>query len=271
MAKNAINNASAYGAALAKREVALLARWERERRIAITLDELKEQVGDARAANVAYELVRKQVLQRIRRGSYIIRPLRTLLRPAIHSTPVLAAALLRDEPYYLGGLWAVSFHRLSEQRYASVVDAFVSHRLAPRRLGAGRVRFQMRRPSILRYGVATSEIEEMPVRVSDPERTVLDALDYPRLFGGLTRSVTLVEKHLDRLDTKKLLAYAATGSRASTCQRLGVLLERRGQSPRALRAVRAKTRGTRAILSLYPDEPRTGRLNPRWNVVENDP
>jgi predicted transcriptional regulator of viral defense system len=67
-------------------------------------------------ADVARELVRKGVLQRVRRGLYLVRPLRTLLRPSTPSTALIASVLLRGQPYYLGGPWAASFHGLTDQR-----------------------------------------------------------------------------------------------------------------------------------------------------------
>lgn len=179
-------------------------------------------------------------------------------------------ALLGDEPHYLGGLWAISLHGLSQQRYAAVVDAFVTHRLAARRLGAGRVRFHALPKDAFGYGVTAVDIEGIAVRVSDPERTMLDALDHPRIFGGIGRALDIAREHLDRMDAKRLVQYALQGSRLSTCQRLGVLLERAELSARALGPLRSKARATHSLLSFVPEAPRTGRVNQRWNVVEND-
>ena len=114
------------------------------------------------------------------------------------------------------------------------------------------------------------QLEGAEVRVSDPERTVLDSLDYPRLFGGIDRSVSLVSEALPSLDRQRLIAYAARGSRLSTCQRLGVLLERTGTPARQLAPLRRRVRQTRSLLSVLPDAPRRGRVNRLWSVVEND-
>jgi hypothetical protein len=98
-----------YNASLSQREVALLASWERERRVYITIDELGTAVGSARAKDVANALLGKGVLQRIRRGLYLVRPLRSLLRPTMPSPPLMLGAFLHTEPYYLGGRWAFTF------------------------------------------------------------------------------------------------------------------------------------------------------------------
>src|SRR5262245_59009991 len=115
---------------LSRREVALLSRWERARRSFITTDEIREAVGPEAAYNVAKALHRKGVLQRLQRGIYLIRPLRSILDPVSSSAPAAVGALLHAEPYYLGGLWAFTFHRLTGQQYVSLIDAFVT--LPPR-------------------------------------------------------------------------------------------------------------------------------------------
>ncbi len=68
----------------------------------------------------------------------------------------------------------------------------------------------------------------MTVNVSDVERTLLDALDHPRLVGGMRRALDLFSTGLARADLNTLIGHAVRGSRHSTCQRVGVLLERRG-------------------------------------------
>lgn len=270
MARSSINDARIYNAPLSAREVRLLSDWARERRSTVTIRDIEQRVGRSAAADVAYGLVRKGALQRLRRGSFLVRPFRTITRAAQPSTPVIAEALLRDEQHYLGGLWAFSFHHLTEQLYSSILDAFITHRLTSRQLGAGRVRFHVLPRKAFEYGIMTAEIEGMAVHVSDPERTLLDAMDHPRIFGGMTRALEVVRKHLRRMDRKRLLRYAIAGSRPSTCQRLGVLLQGAGMSERALTPLHARAKKTRSLLSMNPAAPRTGRVNRRWNVVEND-
>jgi predicted transcriptional regulator of viral defense system len=270
MGKSSISDALGYNASLSTREVRLLSGWERERRIVVTIEDIRASVGANAAADVARELVRKHALQRLRRGAYLVRPFRSLGRPTQPSTAVAVEALLHKEPHYLGGLWALSHHGLTEQRYASVLDAFVAHRLASRQLGAGRVRFHVLPSASFSYGITTTTMEGLNVHVSDIERTLLDAFDHPRLFGGIQRALDLARDQLARVDRTRLLTYAVTGSKPSTCQRIGVLLQREGLSSRALAKLRKRARETQSLLSLNPAVPRTGPVNREWNVVEND-
>jgi predicted transcriptional regulator of viral defense system len=183
---------------------------------------------------------------------------------------VAAAALLRSEPYYLGGLWAFTHHGLTEQQHASTIDAFVARRRSAIFRRPARLALHVVRTELLSYGIATVEVERMPVNVSDVERTLLDALDHPRLAGGMRRALDLFSTGLARANLKMLIGHAVRGSRHSTCQRVGVLLERRGVRRSLLTRLERKVRERKTLLSMIPRAPRSGRISKRWNVVEND-
>jgi predicted transcriptional regulator of viral defense system len=262
-------HARIYNEPLSRREVRLLADWERERRSSVTADDVRRLVGDA-SKDVILSLTRKGALQRVKGGVFLVRPFRTLLRPTSTSAVVQAAVLLQSEPYYLGGAWALTFHGLTEQQQVSVLDAFVTKRRPARRLTAARLVFHPIAATLVKYGTAETTIESVTVRVSDLERTLLDALDHPDVVGSVDRAVNLVIRALPRADRERLIAYAARGSRTSTCQRLGVLLERVRTPERQLAGLHERVKKTRSLLSLVPGEPRTGHVNRRWSVVEND-
>ena len=258
-----------YSTSLSRREVGLLAEWERERRQILSLDDLRRIVGSA-AGDVARRLVRKRALERVGPGRFVIRPLRALNRPGRASAPVLAAAALQGERYYLGGLWALTFHRLSSQQFASVLDAFVARRAAARSLGDTRLVLHRVSASKLREGIADAQVEGVTVRVSDQERTLLDLLDLPALAGGAGEALRHVQESLGQVSKTKLVEYAARGSRDSTCQRLGLLLERTGMNPRLLAPLRRRIRDSKSSLSLVAGAPRVGPVNRLLRVVEND-
>lgn len=269
-ARSADSATASYGTSLSSREARLLGQWERERRLFVSLDDLRRAAGPAAAGDVARRLVRKKVLERVGPGRFVVRPLRALARPSTASAVVLAAAALQGEPYYLGGLWALSFHRLSGQQYTSVMDVFVARRLSPRVLGGAQLVFHRVSPERFGDGMSTAEIEGVSVRVSDPERSLLDLLDLPALAGGGSEALRHVQQALPKVSQSKLIEHAARGSRSSTCQRLGLLLERAGASPRLLAPLHRRTHASKSMLSLVPGAPRVGHFNRVWSLVEND-
>lgn len=270
VAKHTTGASRIYNRPLSGREVALLAGWERERRVSVTLDEIRRVVGVAVARDVASRLVSKKALERVALGKYLVRPLRTQSRPTATSAVVQAAILLQGEPYYLGGLWALTFHRLSEQQYVSVLDAFIGRRRPGRQLRGARLVFHRVGPDRLRDGSIAAELEGMSVRLSDPERTLIDLLDHPALAGGSSEALRMVKHTLARVDRAKLAESAARGARSTTCQRLGALLERSGVAPRRLADLQKRVARTRSVLSMDAGAPRKGRFNRRWSVIEND-
>jgi predicted transcriptional regulator of viral defense system len=250
--------------------VALLAGWERERRVSVTIEDIRKIVGTSVARDVASRLVAKRALERVGRGRYLVRPLRSQSRPTTASAALQAAALLQGAPYYFGGLWALTFHRLTEQQYVSVLDAFVARRHRSRRLGGARLAFHRVSPERLSYGTFATELEGMSVQLSDPERTLIDLLDFPALAGGGSEALRMFKQTLPRVDRAKLVEYAARGARSSTCHRLGVLLERAGTAPRRLAELHRRVMKTKSVLSMDPGTPRRGPFNRRWSVIEND-
>ena len=269
LVKSSTKRVASYNSPLSKREAALLADWERARRAIISMKDLREALGPA-AKDVAYLMVRKGVLGRVGRGRYLVRPLRTQGRPTAASAPVLAAAFMLGKRYYAGGLWALSFHRLTEQQHASTLDVFSTKKNPPRTLGHVRLLFHRVRPAALTYGTAGAEVEGVGIVVSTPERTLLDLLDLPALAGGTAQALRYLEAALPKVSTKVLVEYAARGSRTSTCQRLGVVLERAGVPGRELRPLAHRVRETRSVLSMASGYQREGPVNRRWRVVEND-
>ena len=125
-------------------------------------------------------------------------------------------------------------------------------------------------PARIAKGSEVISLEDALARVSTKEATLLDLLDYPDMAGDTRASLGLVEPALGQVDLARLAQLATAISRSSTCQRLGVLLERKGVSPSKLAALRRRALATRSLTSMMPGAPRRGRVNARWRVVEND-
>lgn len=257
---------------LSERETALLRDWERRGRQHVTFAEIAAAVGKPVAHTTAAALVRKGLLDRIGRGRYMIRPLRALGMPWTTSTLVLIDHLLHDQDYYVGGPAAFTLHRLTQQIHSSVVDVYVPRYLPPRTLGNARVVFHRLRPTppIFIAGVTTVRMGSVDVRVSDAERTVLDALEYPHALGGLAAGMRAANVALHRVDHSLLVDYAIALARTTTCQRLGLLLERVRADAAMLGRLRSHLGATKNVPAMLPDKPRVGRVHPVWRIVEND-
>lgn len=254
--------------ALSARERQLLTGWERAGLRTVTLDEIRRQTH-ANARLIASRLVRKRVLVRIARGLYAVRPFRSIGMD--WAFPALAAVerILGSHPHYVGGLAAYTLHRLTSQQHSSRLDVFLTGARRPRRIGNAFVTFHVRDARVFRSGTTRIPVDEVPVLVSDPERTVLDSLDQFRVVGGMREAILLFSNAVHRIDPDRLVADALAIARASTTQRLGLLLEREGIEGAFVDKLR-KRASDGSIHVLVPGRPRRGPTHPLWKIVEND-
>lgn len=255
---------------MSSRERSLLADWERTRTQSVTVRDIAREVGERAAYAVAATLVRKGVLDRIRPGLYAVRPFRAMARPWNPSALVAVELLLAGEPHYVGGLAAFTLNRLTLQQHTSVVDAFTTSFRRPRRLGGADIIFHRRKPTVFGVGLTHLDVGGVEVAVSDPEHTMLDALEEFRVVGGMSEAIHLFREALPRIDRARLANYALEIARDSTCQRLGLLLDRAGADGPFMDALRRRAAESTGQHLLIPGMRRVGPISGTWRVVEND-
>ena len=254
---------------LSERELNLRVAWERQNRRLVTLRELRGELGSA-AYNVASRLEHKGILSRVGRGVYAVRPLRSIGRP--HSVSPLAAAAVAvgDEDYYCGGLGVLNLHRLTEQYYPGRVDLFSGRRRKPKLLAGAQIHFHLAPASDLVFGVEETTIDGVKVRISDPERTVLDLLEHPHLAGGVAEAIKIVTPVISKVEAGRLVRYALKLARPTTCRRLGLLLERTGAPRQTWRPLLKSVQRAAHGAAFVPDAPKRGAYSTRWRLSVND-
>jgi predicted transcriptional regulator of viral defense system len=253
---------------LSPSETALLSEVDRRELTILTSADARHILGGS-GPKVVSEMARKGIVDRVGRGIYVVRPLRAFGRPWGLTAIVAVEHSLAGQDHYFGGLAALTLHRLSEQSYSSVIDVYVPSRRRGRTVANARVHFHRVPPQRIEIGLATLLLEAVPVKVSDPEKTLLDALDLPGVYGGLTAAVRLVDELIDKVSFTQLVEYALELSPMSTLQRLGVLLERHGAPGWELGQLAQRAADTSNVPSMVSGL-RRGPYNSRWHVVEND-
>jgi predicted transcriptional regulator of viral defense system len=240
---------------------ALLDRWEDKRHF-FSAEHLLDRVG-AEGLREARKRVRQRRLIRVQRGVYT--PLTKGASPAF-----LLAATMGTRDYYVGGDFALFIHDEMDNAPRRLA-VFVGSRLRTRRLGQGTAVFYASPPDAFEYGIEKHTFDGVRVPISDLERTLLDGLDHPQIFGSLDESLAYLNDLLPNLDLDNLMDHAIRGSKVATCQRLGVLLERRGRvSEVRMDRLMARVPPPPALLPLFLAKGRKGQVNPRWRVLEND-
>jgi len=105
------------------------------------------------------------------------------------------------------------------------------------------------------------------VQVTDPERTMLDLIARPDVFGGMRAAIEIFEKALPRISVVKLVEYALKYDVVALMKRSGWLLEQLG-----IPAVEMEVLQKHPVTSYYRLDPQSSastNYNARWHIIEN--
>ena len=105
------------------------------------------------------------------------------------------------------------------------------------------------------------------VDITDPERTALDLVARPDIFGGLSASIEILENCLEKVNIARLVEYAIKYDTGSVIKRLGWVLENLGIEASQLEPLAGYPVGRYYLLDMGMDA--IGARNARWQVIEN--
>ncbi|HBO33124.1 MAG TPA: hypothetical protein DD636_00015 [Anaerolineaceae bacterium] len=105
------------------------------------------------------------------------------------------------------------------------------------------------------------------VDITDRERTVLDLIVRPELFGGIRASSEIMEGALAQIDLSQLVNYAMRYDVGAVIKRLGWLLERMGVDANQL--IPLQNYPVTGTILLDPNQPRNEKFDPFWQINEN--
>lgn len=227
--------------------------------------------GDRRAvARRLSAFVRRGWLSRVRRGVYALRPLDAMPdRPVAQEDPWIVAAQVLS-PCYIGG-WSAAHHwSLSEQLFRKTFVVTTSPvRRADLTIGSSDFRLA-RRTKVTEGGLVTVWRDEVAVRVSSVEQTLLDGCTTPAWLGGGRQlfAVTRSAVELGVLDDHRLRHLLNDDVTGAALGRLGMLLEELFPSAELCLHFARSHRGT-GYVRFDPSVSGRGRLVRRWGVWRN--
>lgn len=105
------------------------------------------------------------------------------------------------------------------------------------------------------------------VNITDRERSILDLITRPELFGGIRAASEIIESTLNKIDISQLVAYTLRYDVGTVIKRLGWLLERMAVSEDVLLPLHEYP--VSGSIMLDPNQPRSEKYNPYWQVNEN--
>lgn len=217
------------------------------------------------ASKILSRLVAQGWLTRLRRGTYMARPMEVSLAGEVAEDPWIVGSALYS-PCYIGGWSAAEYWGYTEQIFRTVI-VITTRVVREREFTAAGTPFLIRTISAKKFfGTKPVWRETEKVLVSDPEKTIIDLLDSPKLGGGIrpVSDILLTYWRSKHKDSETLLLYAGRIGNSAVFKRLGFLAERVLSAEKDF-IVRCKAGIAKGASKLDPTIP-GGRFESSWRL-----
>jgi predicted transcriptional regulator of viral defense system len=240
---------------------------------------LEQALSKSRTRQVLSALAKSGWITRLKRGVYIIQ---TPAFAAENLNPfAIATALV--QPLAISHWSALAHHGFTNQIPAMVQASTPSKVITPEMRAGTAYRprgravwrvlniefefIQIRKKQF--FGFNTEWVTSWnKVSITDPERTVLDMVAHPEIFGGITVAIETLNAHIDSLNISQLVSYALRYDMGSVIKRMGWILESLGISSDQLGPL--QTLSVKNNYLLDGRGPKKGEID-RWNILRNIP
>ena len=246
-----------------QRGLALANELVADGRSAFTFDEVEKRLGKSKSAtaNLLKRMERTGLIDRVRRGHYVVRQLGVLGTPAAAEDVALSVgAALPSMLHRIAYRSALHEHDLLVHPPRSIQVA-AERRIRTKTLSDRPLRVVIESPEKLEVG----RVPWGASYISDRHRAILDAAQRPRLVGGVEVLAEALATAAHELNAEILMDHARRLGWAAALRRLGSLADALALKPLqgALQPIRPMT----ADLDLEPgtDEPTVWR-DSRWRV-----
>jgi predicted transcriptional regulator of viral defense system len=240
-------------------------------------DVVTDLIGVSRrhAVNLLSSMARKGTLYRVGRGQYAVIPPDVLYeRKSYVVDPhlILDELMQADGPdslYYVAYQSAAAIHGAAHQ-LPFVLLVAVPRQRRPIELGQAQIQFVQLKADKL-FGFQQIFYHDVPLNVSNREKTILDCLERFDLCGGVAEVARTISILVEEIKPDTLLDYLRRMDNQALAQRLGLILERLStvqEIEGELIDDIAQLAGEH-IYPLDPHEPEAGAPDSRWRIREN--
>lgn len=247
-----------------------------------TLDQLKplarvQQLSITHLRFLISSLASADWIEIIKRGTYVV-------KSALYSgnVPSFAIAAALIQPMAISHWSACSQHGFTTQ-VPTMVQASTPKKVITPEMRTGKAHSPRGRATWQAFGLEFEFIHMkqeafwgfeknwvsswQQVNITDPERTALDLIARPDIFGGVAAAIEILENSLGQIKVNRLVEYALKYDTGSVIKRLGWALEKLGVREETLEPLQnyPVKRYTLLDSNLDADAPK----NNRWQVLEN--
>lgn len=204
-------------------ESGLISDLMAEGKAIITIKDLNEKLhSPVKSRKLANNLVKKKWLEPLNKGVYLVLALEAGSKPKWTEDPFYIASKLAN-PYYIGFYNMINFYGWTEQIPLTIHIA-TAKRLKNKVILGIRFEFIFLTEKKF-FGTINRSIRGHSILVSDPEKTIIDALDRPEFCGGIEEVAKALFNANKELNWKKVLEYAKKNGNGAVIKKLGFLIE----------------------------------------------
>lgn len=198
-------------------------------------------------------------IERIERGKYIIIPLSSEKgRMTLHEFQIGSLII---EPYAISYWSALNHHGLTEQIPVTVFLQTTSRKKNMRPTIFG-VDYRIVRLSSMKFfGFDREWIDNTPIYITNPEKTLVDCLDKPQFCGGVIEIIKAFPN--ENLNIDLLLRYAEQMHNSGILRRLGYISDHHNLG------LDVNIPETRNYLYADPTLPHIGKKISKWRIIDN--
>jgi len=251
-------------------ETYILARLSSSGKRFITIGDIENTVDCSHdnAKRIASDLSKKKWLERIERGKYLIVPLEAGEKGIYTEHEFLIASQLID-PYYVGYWSALNFHDFTEQVPYTVFVATTNRKRDLELHGVDYKFVTLTKNKF--FGFEEYSFAGGKVKISSPEKTLVDSLDHLEYSGGLEEIVKTLANAEGEISKEKLVECAVKLDNGAVLKRLLYLMDLLEiELPKKLR-INIKDNFTTGFALLDPTKKDEGTLRRKWRVKVNVP
>ena len=248
-------------------EAEVISNLVSEGKIVFSISELAEKTGSRiKARKIASKLAKKNWLERIAKGTYLVLELGAGSKPEWTVDSYYLASKLVS-PYYVGYYNMLNDYGWTDQIPFSVTVA-TTKRLKNREIHGVKYNFVTLTKNKF-FGTVKKYIRGHEIVVSDLEKTIVDAFDHPEYCGGINEVAKVLQNASEQIDWNKVIQYAEKLGNGAVFKRLGYVLELMeiDLEPSLMDKIRKNVSSGYSLL--YPGAGNQGKYDNKWSLILN--
>ena len=239
-------------------------------RYSLTLNELKAKfdISEKAILQKIFRLKNKNLLAQVRKEFYVIIPPQYSKRGMV--PPTLFVDDMMDflkREYYVGLFSAAALHGAGHQQ--PMEFQLITQKPALRNIHTHKLTISF----FIKGAWEQDQIIEKKtdagyLKVSSPELTAFDLIQYHKRIGGLNRILPILED-LSETIKPSLLLKVAKAQKAPNIQRLGFLLDKLGKESLSASLISLLSKAFKEAPLSLAHKGKAGLINEKWKMIEN--